>query len=1068
MNTSTPKRGASFRESFSELGLIEEMDEGKHCQEPEVGGIETEDLEPDSEEQHHPASQTIHEPMEKGENCEILIKEEKEDPPRNQEEVTSATIEEQDKEYWQQQYDEVRRLEEQLMAIQGFKEMDRQESIQNGWELKFKEVVEDRTKAKEDLTLWKDKHDQVERSLQQQYNETKKLEEQLAVAKDSQIRDATEISNLKDELQHRTTELNDCRKQRRDDQNQAKADIEDNYRRKIIRLQDSLEKANLKAAQLVNSLEVRELEIRDLTLPLPTAVSTAAPLATGFGGKSLDFGSKTTAPTLGFGIQAITTATAAPSTPSLGFGLKTTAASSVAVKLDFGSSMTASSVAPLAFGGSTAPSSSASVAQSISSATGSAPSSEGGVKPIVTSVLGGSVTSTSSAISASDQKTIPKPVAACASAPTSATSSAATTTTASGSIFGGSSTGAASVFGGSSGSSSVFGGAAPNKTAGSVFGTPPAASAAAAIAPTASVFGGAPASSSPFDGTKTSTPSSSQPASTAPASSASSIFGGAASQSSVFGGKAPASSGSVFGGSATTAPAPASSAPSAFSSQPSSTSSVFGGQASSGAKANIKNLQESVEKGVEQRARCFNLQQDNEKLKKKLEDLHQQVQELKRELNLRGNSESRTCDSGCSNGKPHSGGNGRRSEKPKRKDPEGQRFESRPTNHNQAPSQRSDNHGRSGQNRRPHSAHRRRQGDSPDGSDPSSPESSNNYYADSGEDDLYKRSKGRSANFSTHPKVRQKIALLQAELWSTREDIHEDYVLSQEDVATLSSDVLRMHMRNEEHHQYKKDIARIKMKLEKLKIRFSDELSLVDRNSIEIALLSCNNMKKDVINTRDRIREAAKAKNVKLEINRKNGGRKPTFSGDPRETTIVEFLSQVDSYADRCGIPYEELGLLIKNQCKKRAKEVVLEEFGIVDNPNPEEIKACLKKHFGHKNMVMSEIVSVHLSIGVIPEPVKYGENRKKNLQSAKDILDKTRKHLEMIRKSAPFRPRPPAEDPLDEFALHDEYTQILIGVLPSRERNEYYKNHTNHHGEAKLYYIIDLLEGIRYGDELP
>ena len=996
------------------------------------------------------------------EGKKILIKEEKEDPPTNQREATSATIEEQGEEYWQQQYDEVRRLEEQLMAIQGFKEMDRQESIQNGWELKFKEVAEDLTKAKEDLTLWKDKHDQVERSLQQQYNETKKLEEQLAVAKDSQIRDATEISNLKDELQHRTTELNDCRKQRRDEQNQAKADIEDNYRRKIIRLQDSLEKANLKAAQLVNSLEVRELEIRDLTLPLPTAVSTAAPLATGFGGKSLDFGSKTTAPTLGFGIQAITTATAAPSTPSLGFGLKTTAASSVAVKLDFGSSMTASSVAPLAFGGSTAPSSSASVAQSISSATGSAPSSEGGVKPIVTSVFGGSVTSTSSAISASDQKTIPKPVAACASAPTSATSSAATTTTASGSIFGGSSTGAASVFGGSSGSSSVFGGAAPNKTAGSVFGTPPAASAAAATAPTASVFGGAPASSSPFDGTKTSTPSSSQPASTAPASSASSIFGGAASQSSVFGGKAPASSGSVFGGSATTAPAPASSAPSAFSSQPSSTSSVFGGQPSSGAKANIKNLQESVEKGVEQRARCFNLQQDNEKLKKKLEDLHQQVQELKRELNLRGNSESRTCDSGCSNGKPHSGGNGRRSEKPKRKDPEGQRFESRPTNHNQAPSQRSDNHGRSGQNRRPHSAHRRRQGDSPDGSDPSSPESSNNYYADSGEDDLYKRSKGRSANFSTHPKVRQKIALLQAELWSTREDIHEDYVLSQEDVATLSSDVLRMHMRNEEHHQYKKDIARIKMKLEKLKIRFSDELSLVDRNSIEIALLSCNNMKKDVINTRDRIREAAKAKNVKLEINRKNGGRKPTFSGDPRETTIVEFLSQVDSYADRCGIPYEELGLLIKNQCKKRAKEVVLEEFGIVDNPNPEEIKTCLKKHFGHKNMVMSEIVSVHLSIGVIPEPVKYGENRKKNLQSAKDILDKTRKHLEMIRKSAPFRPRPPAEDPLDEFALHDEYTQILIGVLPSRERNEYYKNHTNHHGEAKLYYIIDLLEGIK------
>ena len=65
------------------------------------------------------------------EGKKILIKEEKEDPPTNQREATSPTIEEQGEEYWQQRYDEVRRLEEQLMAIQGFKEMDRQESIQN-------------------------------------------------------------------------------------------------------------------------------------------------------------------------------------------------------------------------------------------------------------------------------------------------------------------------------------------------------------------------------------------------------------------------------------------------------------------------------------------------------------------------------------------------------------------------------------------------------------------------------------------------------------------------------------------------------------------------------------------------------------------------------------------------------------------------------------------------------------------------------------------------------------------------------------------------------------------------
>ena len=513
----------------------------------------------------------------------------------------------------------------------------------------------------------------------------------------------------------------------------------------------------------------------------------------------------------------------------------------------------------------------------------------------------------------------------------------------------------------------------------------------------------------------------------------------------------------------------------------------------------IRNLQENTDtkKGTEQNTRINNLQQDNDRLKEGLQrrntrinNLQQDNDRLKEDLrrkntqinnlqqdndrlkediqrqaeDFKRNKESGAHDLNNPNEKSHMGKDGRKSKNMGKRKLERQYLESRPTNHNQAPSQRSDNHGRSGQNGRPHSAHRRRHEDNPDGSDPSSPESSNNDYADSGEDDLYKRSKGRSANFSTHPtKVRQKIALLQVELWSTMESVYEDYVLNEEDVAALSSDVLKTHMKNAtEYKTYKEEIAAIKIKMERLKIRYGNVLSQTDVGLIDAALNSCKTMKREVINTRERIREAARAKNVKLEINRKNRGQKPTFSGDPRETTIVEFLSQIDSYADRCGIPYEELGLLIRNQCKKRAKEVVLEEFGIVDNPNPEEIKACLKKHFGHKNMVMSEIVSVHLSIGVIPEPVKYGKNRKKNLQSAKDILDKTRKHLAMIKKSAPFRPRPPAEDPLDEFALHDEYTQILVGVLPSRERNEYYKNHKNHHGEAKLYYIIDLLQGIK------
>ena len=43
MDTSTPKRGTSVRESFSELGLIEERDKRKSYQEPEMGGIENED-----------------------------------------------------------------------------------------------------------------------------------------------------------------------------------------------------------------------------------------------------------------------------------------------------------------------------------------------------------------------------------------------------------------------------------------------------------------------------------------------------------------------------------------------------------------------------------------------------------------------------------------------------------------------------------------------------------------------------------------------------------------------------------------------------------------------------------------------------------------------------------------------------------------------------------------------------------------------------------------------------------------------------------------------------------------
>ena len=627
------------------------------------------------------------------------------------------------------------------------KDLNVQEGFQNGWKLKHKEVTEDLTKAKEDLNLWKDKHHQMGESLQQQYNETRALEEQLTTAKDSQTRNMAEISSLKDKLQHKTAELDDCRKQRIDDQNRVKAEIEDSCRRRVAGLQDSLEEANSKEMRLANSLKTKELEIVDLN-------------------------------------------------------------------------------------------------------------------------------------------------------------------------------------------------------------------------------------------------------------------------------------------------------------------------------AEIRNLQENAEtkKDVRQSLHYLNLQRDNDRLKKRLEDFQQQVQDLKQELNLRKNDEDRGCDSGRPDGKSHSKEKNKRNEKEKRKDTDGQRPEEGPTGRNQANSQRPDNHGQSSHKERPRSTCGIRRGDDPNDPDPSSSESSDSEETDAGEDSLRERSKARRTTTRAHPtKVGQEIALLQAELRNTMESIYEDYVLNQEDIAALSSDVLKTHMKNAtEYKTYKKEIAAIKIKLERLKIRNENALSQTDIRLINAALNSCKTMKEEVISTRDRLKEAARAKNVKLEINRTNSGQKPTFSGDPGNTTIVEFLSQVDSYIDRCGIPYEESGLLIKNQCKDRAREVVNDEFGIEENPNPEEIKACLRTHFGLPPVVMAQITNTHRSIGVIPEPVQYGENKKKNLQSAKDILDKTRKHLEMIKKSAPFRPKPPAEDPSDEFAVHDEYIQVLVEMLPSLERNEYYKNHRNHHGEAKLQYVINLMEGIK------
>ena len=137
----------------------------------------------------------------------------------------------------------------------------------------------------------------------------------------------------------------------------------------------------------------------------------------------------------------------------------------------------------------------------------------------------------------------------------------------------------------------------------------------------------------------------------------------------------------------------------------------------------------------------------------------------------------------------------------------------------------------------------------------------------------------------------------------------------------------------------------------------------------------------------------------------------------------------IDSYISRSGIPYEDGGFTIRSLCRGRAKQVLDDEFGTTENPDSTEVKRVLRDHFGIPHIVMTQIIKAHKRIGSIPEPIPYGSDSNKIHDSAKKILDKTRSHQELIKKSEPFR-----ENKIGE------YTRELVDMLPTLERNDYLK----------------------------
>ena len=162
----------------------------------------------------------------------------------------------------------------------------------------------------------------------------------------------------------------------------------------------------------------------------------------------------------------------------------------------------------------------------------------------------------------------------------------------------------------------------------------------------------------------------------------------------------------------------------------------------------------------------------------------------------------------------------------------------------------------------------------------------------------------------------------------------------------------------------------------------------------------------------------------------------PKFTGEGSHH-IFQFISNMNIHLKQRGVLHEDSGLVLREFCSGKAKNILDGTLRDNANPKPEEIKRILVSHFGNRERILLEIQKEHESLGQIPHPCLPGGASSSFSLSEKhlSLIDK----VEMLTKKTPYDLDQTIPIDLGELKLR-AYADSLLPLMPMEFFREFRK----------------------------
>ena len=162
----------------------------------------------------------------------------------------------------------------------------------------------------------------------------------------------------------------------------------------------------------------------------------------------------------------------------------------------------------------------------------------------------------------------------------------------------------------------------------------------------------------------------------------------------------------------------------------------------------------------------------------------------------------------------------------------------------------------------------------------------------------------------------------------------------------------------------------------------------------------------------------------------------PKFTGEGSHH-IFQFISNMNIHLKQQGVLHEDSGLVLREFCSGKAKNILDGTLRDNANPKPEEIKRILVSHFGNRERILLEIQKEHESLGQIPHPCLPGGASSSFSLSEKhlSLVDK----VEMLTKKTPYDLDQTIPIDLGELKLR-AYADSLLPLMPMEFFREFRK----------------------------